>query len=117
VISDDEMAAVVQSRSPREAVEALIDMANERGGPDNITVQILAMPASLTQGDPEATTPVELSEIGIESKRRERSFTHRAAIAAIVFAACAAAFLAWQFLNTATRPPPEAASPAEPAPR
>lgn len=119
MISDDEIAEVVQSRSPREAVETLIDMANERGGPDNITVQILAMPTSLTQGDPEATAPTELSGIGIEaieSKRRERTSTHRAAIAAIVFAACAAAFLAWQLLNTATQPPLEPAPPAEPAP-
>ena len=119
VISDDEMAAVIQSRSPREAVEALIDMANERGGPDNITVQILAMPASPTQGSPEATMPAELSEIGfeaVESNGHERTFTHRAAIAAIVFAACAAAFLAWHVLNSETRPPPEADSPAEPAP-
>jgi protein phosphatase len=119
VLSDDEIAAVVQSRSPQEAVEALIDLANERGGPDNITVQILAMPTSQTQGDPEATAPVELSDIGIEAienKRRERTLIHRVGIAAIVFAACAAAFLAWQLLNAASRPPPESASPPEPAP-
>jgi len=40
-LSDEEMAAVVASLPPSEAVEALVHLANLRGGPDNITVIIV----------------------------------------------------------------------------
>jgi PPM family protein phosphatase len=115
VLNDDEIAAVVQSQAPQQAVDSLVGMANERGGPDNITVQILSVPTSMTQGDPEATAPVELSAIGIEaieSRRRERKQLRRAASAAIVY-------LAWQFMDRSTSPTPQtspASPPSEPAP-
>ena len=48
VLDDEEMAAVVARESPEHAVETLIRLANERGGPDNITVQLLALPAMPT---------------------------------------------------------------------
>jgi hypothetical protein len=76
------------------------------------------MPTNGTQTDPEATAPVELSDIGIEaieSKRSERTTMHRAGIAAIVFVACAAAFLAWRLLDSAEQPEPEPKSTTEPA--
>ena len=40
-VSDAEMAAAAASMSPRDACLSLIDLAKQRGGPDNITVQIL----------------------------------------------------------------------------
>jgi len=40
-LSDEEMAAVVAALPPSEAVEALVHLANLRGGPDNITVIIV----------------------------------------------------------------------------
>jgi protein phosphatase len=49
VLDDEEIAAVVAGESPEAAVETLIRLANERGGPDNITVQLLALPAT-TEG-------------------------------------------------------------------
>jgi len=82
VVTDDEIAAVVQAESPEGAVDTLIRMANERGGPDNITVQILSIPADESRGDPEATAPVELSGVGIEaieSRRLQRKRTRSAA--------------------------------------
>jgi protein phosphatase len=75
VVRDEEIAAVVQSEPPARAVDVLVEMANERGGPDNITVQVLAVPPDAETGDPEATAPVEISEVGIqaiETQRRER---------------------------------------------
>jgi serine/threonine protein phosphatase PrpC len=89
VVEDEEIAAVVQSQSPSSAVDTLIEMANERGGPDNITVQVLAVPADATAGDPEATAPVELSEVGIqaiENKRRARIHARRLVLALLLVA-------------------------------
>lgn len=48
-VSDDEIAEVVQSTSPEIAAQRLVDLANERGGPDNVTVQIAMLPSVDTQ--------------------------------------------------------------------
>ena len=40
VIADDEIAFALSGAEPAEAARRLVDLANERGGPDNITVQI-----------------------------------------------------------------------------
>jgi protein phosphatase len=40
VVRDPEIAAVINERSPAESVRVLVDSANARGGPDNITVMI-----------------------------------------------------------------------------
>jgi len=40
VVSDEEILEVVAAQDPDDACVALVDMANDRGGPDNITVQI-----------------------------------------------------------------------------
>lgn len=37
-VEDDEIGAILSCMTPAEAVHALVDMANLRGGPDNITV-------------------------------------------------------------------------------
>ena len=98
VVSDDEIAAVVQSETAGAAVEKLVEMANAGGGPDNISVQILAIPADQHEGDPEATAPVELSEIGIqaiETKRRNRKRARAFAIALIAAGVCLALYFAW----------------------
>lgn len=49
VLDDEEIAAVVAGETPETAVGTLIRLANARGGPDNITVQLLAL-ASPTEG-------------------------------------------------------------------
>ncbi len=46
-VSDRELAAILMAMPPDQAVRTLVDLANLRGGPDNITaivVQILALP-------------------------------------------------------------------------
>lgn len=40
-VDDEEMRALVLSKPPQEACQTMIDLANERGGHDNITVQVI----------------------------------------------------------------------------
>lgn len=49
LVSDLEIAEVVQSDSPEDAARRLVDMANDRGGHDNITVQIALLPSAEAQ--------------------------------------------------------------------
>jgi len=44
LVRDREMGEIAGSHSPREACRRLVEMAKERGGFDNITVQILHLP-------------------------------------------------------------------------
>jgi serine/threonine protein phosphatase PrpC len=41
LVRDDEMAAVVSRADPQRATEELVRLANERGGPDNITATVI----------------------------------------------------------------------------
>jgi len=41
LVSDDELAAIASQKKPREACQQLVDLAKSRGGPDNITLQIV----------------------------------------------------------------------------
>jgi serine/threonine protein phosphatase PrpC len=41
VVDDAEIAALTAKRRPSEAARALVEAANARGGPDNITVQVI----------------------------------------------------------------------------
>lgn len=50
LVSDGEMAHTVRSMEPEQAVERLVDRANEEGGHDNITVEVIRfgdMPAEV----------------------------------------------------------------------
>ncbi|MCA2001426.1 MAG: protein phosphatase, partial [Chloroflexi bacterium] len=45
LVEDNEIQKVIRSkRDVKEAAEALVNLANERGGHDNITVALLSMP-------------------------------------------------------------------------
>ena len=118
VVGDDEIAAVVQSETPGTAVDVLIQMANERGAPDNVTVQVLSVPTGGGDGDgdPEATAPVELSEVGIqaiENKRRERRRTRRVVFLIVALALGMGAYFIWRFLQPPTTDGPTRSLPAE----
>jgi protein phosphatase len=45
LLSDHEIQGIVTSNGPAEASRALIKLAKDRGGPDNITVQVLRLDA------------------------------------------------------------------------
>ncbi len=40
IISDEQIAQVVQQFEPRQSVQRLIELANEQGGPDNVTAVV-----------------------------------------------------------------------------
>jgi len=41
VVNEDEIHQIVTTKAPQKAVDKLIQLAKDRGGPDNITVQVL----------------------------------------------------------------------------
>jgi serine/threonine protein phosphatase PrpC len=45
VVGDSDLARVVRTDSPTDSCQKLVDMALERGGPDNITVVVLRVSA------------------------------------------------------------------------
>jgi serine/threonine protein phosphatase PrpC len=45
VVGDSDLAQVVRTNSPTDACQKLVDIALERGGPDNITVVVLRVSA------------------------------------------------------------------------
>jgi serine/threonine protein phosphatase PrpC len=45
VVQDQEIEGVLEHHMPEQAVEKLVSLARERGGPDNITVVALAVPS------------------------------------------------------------------------
>jgi protein phosphatase len=64
-LSDEELGAILQSLPPEEAVESLVDLANFRGGPDNISVIIAKIDGELP-ADIDLVSP----ESGIEATGR-----------------------------------------------
>lgn len=61
-VSDSEIAMLAGDQEPDEACQSLIDLANERGGPDNITVIVARVPGSSAGAhhDPEAAATTTL---------------------------------------------------------
>lgn len=61
VTDDSELIQIIGSQSLEQASKQLIDLANQRGGPDNITIAIIQVDA-LDQEEPDPTT--ELTPLG-----------------------------------------------------
>lgn len=68
LVHDDEMGAILASMPPKEATKALIDLANLRGGPDNVTVIV----AKVT-GKDLVTGAVAVDPIVVGGERTERT--------------------------------------------
>ena len=60
-VNGDEIAETVINRPAKEAARVLVDTANERGGPDNISVTILRVP-NLPAPSPEAASTQTIPE-------------------------------------------------------
>jgi serine/threonine protein phosphatase PrpC len=61
-VGDGDLARLVTEAAPAEACRALVALANERGGPDNITVIVAR--AGLDESRP-ARPPVALADLGV----------------------------------------------------
>ena len=77
VVSDAEIGETVSSDAPSFACSRLVDMANEKGGPDNITVAILrvngaTLEAPVPPGEPKEPEP-ETRERGFLGLLRKKS--------------------------------------------
>lgn len=57
LVEDGEILSALQSQTPDAAIQALIDMANDRGGHDNITIITLGIPTGT--GPTSFSTPAE----------------------------------------------------------
>ncbi len=66
LVSDEEILAVVARRRPAEACSELVRMARERGGPDNITAQILFVEPQAIEIAGEAAAPALGKALGKE---------------------------------------------------
>ena len=61
-VKDDEIGKILGCLPPDEAVRALVDLANLRGGPDNITVVVVRVTGpDAAQADPAETAPAPTS--------------------------------------------------------
>src|SRR4029079_7562536 len=71
-VKDEEIGALLSCLPPAEAARVLVDLANLRGGPDNITVIIVRVLGNLTPGgspEPLAVTE-DLSDIKAQKMMR-----------------------------------------------
>lgn len=57
LVEDQEMLEIVNTASPHAAAEALIALAKERGGHDNITIGLVALVGAEETSDPKADRP------------------------------------------------------------
>jgi protein phosphatase len=56
-VTDDTLGRVLAGEEPDRAVRTLVDLANQHGGPDNITVQIAELPSRIAAGDSASAPP------------------------------------------------------------
>jgi protein phosphatase len=92
VVGDEEIAAELLRAPPEVAVRRLVDAANERGGPDNITVQIARIPDAGARARHEENARDKLQR---QERRARRGRVHRLLIAVVVVAVLLVVTLIW----------------------
>lgn len=65
LVKDDEIVKILLENPQDKALKMLVDLANQRGGHDNITIIDIRVPAVL----PDATQPISLSSLPTQKKR------------------------------------------------
>ena len=59
-VEDDEIGAVMCVMEPQPAAQLLVDLANARGGPDNITITIVKITGERAATNEEASEPISI---------------------------------------------------------
>jgi serine/threonine protein phosphatase PrpC len=85
LVSDLEMGAALLRESPEDATRILVDLANERGGPDNVTVMVAAVPgaAAASRNAPAPSREAEEARGSVRYRLRWIAATAIAALLAI----------------------------------
>jgi PPM family protein phosphatase len=76
-VNEDEIRLIASSQSPTEAARQLIELANSRGGRDNITVFVFSIRDFFYPGDPPAGASGNGQASGDDTKRGLRRFFGR----------------------------------------
>jgi PPM family protein phosphatase len=93
-IEDTELSSAIPGKTPEEAGRMLIDLANSRGGHDNITCTILTF-GSMVGGYSAATRPTTIqATVPAPARKKANPALMLLLIAAVVAAAAIAIFLA-----------------------
>jgi len=66
-VTDEEIAAILRHLSPDEAARLLVDLANLRGGPDNITVIVAQVTSELATAETDAA-PIKIGKVKHDPK-------------------------------------------------
>jgi serine/threonine protein phosphatase PrpC len=69
LLEDEEIAAILRQHPPEEAAQALVEAANQRGGPDNITVMVVAAAQESPGAEPARSRPAWLERLGRALRR------------------------------------------------
>jgi protein phosphatase len=86
-VFDEEIAQIVSEKSPAEAAETLIQLANERGGEDNISVAVLdieELPMQLPETTQSKNGRVALKNLVVEGERAKRALWIYTAVLCLV---------------------------------
>ncbi|MFC2015875.1 Stp1/IreP family PP2C-type Ser/Thr phosphatase [Chloroflexota bacterium] len=111
LLADREIQAIMVSLSPQQATQQMIQMANKRGGPDNITALIgkIVVAAEPVAGPPRIGAGQETVEqpiLAATRPARKRLLLGAAAVTLLLFGLIMVAAL------IVLRPPPQSAPPA-----
>jgi protein phosphatase len=70
VVPEEEIAAVLGRNRPADAARLLVDLANQRGGPDNVTVQVVQLPGG--EAPPRRTQELRAARPPLDAARSAR---------------------------------------------
>jgi len=103
LVDDPEILENLQKEDLQEGIHHLVDMANERGGHDNITIVSLQVPPAKTEDQ----SPIQ-SEGKRESKLRRQTYVAIGVILAVVTILSVIVFLYWSSPGSASTATPTA---------
>jgi len=95
LVNDDEIRAALIQTDRENALQKLVDLANQRGGHDNITIVLLQVPEML----PDATQPIALPPV-YGKKKRARWFARLLILLLFVSLILSAGWIYYNYLRT-----------------